>query len=74
MCAKFGCGPTVVSKKKGGTDRQTDKRTLQLYIVDGTCTGLLVLLSLLIESYSRLRTCALLAYSQYPLLNARYSQ
>ena len=34
MCAKFGCGPTVVSKKKGGTDRQTDKRTLQLYIVD----------------------------------------
>ena len=23
MCAKFGCGPTVVSKKEGGTDRQT---------------------------------------------------
>ena len=25
MCAKFGCGPTVVSKKGrgGGTDRQT---------------------------------------------------
>ena len=35
MCAKFGCGPTVVSKKKGGTDRQTDRqRFLQLYIVD----------------------------------------
>ena len=33
MCAKFGCGPTVVSKKKGGggTDRQ---RELLLYIVD----------------------------------------
>ena len=28
MCAKFGCGPTVVSGKKGGgvqTDRQTEK-------------------------------------------------
>ena len=27
MCAKFGCGPTVVSKKRGGgvqTDRQTN--------------------------------------------------
>ena len=25
MCAKFGCGPTVVSKKGGGgTDRQRD--------------------------------------------------
>ena len=23
MCAKFGCGPTVVSKGGGGTDRQT---------------------------------------------------
>ena len=34
MCAKFGCGPTVVSKKGGGTDRQTDKGKLQLYIVD----------------------------------------
>ena len=34
MCAKFGCGPTVVSNKKGGTDRQTDKGKLQLYIVD----------------------------------------
>ena len=36
MCAKFGCGPMVVSKNKGGggTDRQTDKGTLQLYIVD----------------------------------------
>ena len=28
MCAKFGCGPTVVSKKKrGGIDRQTDRQT-----------------------------------------------
>ena len=37
MCAKFGCGPTVVSEKKGGTDRQTDRqRKLQLYIVDDT--------------------------------------
>ena len=27
MCAKFGCGPTVVSKKGGGgTDRQTDRQ------------------------------------------------
>ena len=42
MWAKFGCGPTVVSKKKGGggqTDRQADRQTdrqrfLQLYIVD----------------------------------------
>ena len=42
MCAKFGCGPTVVSGKKGGTDRQTDRQidrqtdkgTLHLYIVD----------------------------------------
>ena len=35
MCAKFGCGPTVVSKKRGWY-RQTDRqRKLQLYIVDG---------------------------------------
>ena len=33
ICAKFGCGPTVVSKRGG--DRHTDKGTLQLYIVDG---------------------------------------
>ena len=38
ICAKFGCGPTVVSKKKGGIDRQTDRQTkagtlLQLYMV-----------------------------------------
>ena len=32
-CAKFGCGPTVVSKGGGGY-RQRDKGTLQLYIVD----------------------------------------
>ena len=41
MCAKFGCGPTVLSKKWGiqtdrQTDRQTNKETLQLYIVDGS--------------------------------------
>ena len=36
MCAKFGCGPTVVSKKGGGY-RQTDRqRKLQLYIVEDT--------------------------------------
>ena len=42
MCAKFGCGPTVVSK--GGvvqiyiqTNRQTDIGTLQLDTVDD-CT------------------------------------
>ena len=34
MCAKFGC----VSKKKWG-DRQTDKGTLQLYIVDKSLIG-----------------------------------
>ena len=27
MWAKFGCGPTVVSKKKGGGYRQTDRQT-----------------------------------------------
>ena len=37
ICAKFGCGPMVVSKKGGGvqTDRQT-KKTPALYIVDGS--------------------------------------
>ena len=43
MCAKFGCGPTVVSKKKGGyrqTDRQTDRqRKLQRYIVESGALG-----------------------------------
>ena len=44
MWAKFGCGPTVVSKKGGGyrqADRQTDRqRFLQLYIVDRVlCNG-----------------------------------
>ena len=49
MCAKFGCGPTVVSKGGGAvqtdiqtdrhTDRQTDKGILQLYIVDYTSTS-----------------------------------
>ena len=38
MRAKFSRGPTVVSKKRGGADRQIDrhthKGTLQLYIVD----------------------------------------
>ena len=45
MCAKFGSGPTVMSKKKGGTDRQTDKGKLQLYIVDtvmGSCCNWLL--------------------------------
>ena len=31
MCAKFGCGPTVVSEKKGGgvrTDRQREAAAL----------------------------------------------
>ena len=36
MYAKFGCGTTVVSKKGGYRHRRTDKRTLQLYIVDVT--------------------------------------
>ena len=41
MCAKFGCGPTVVSKKNGEY-RQTDRqRKLQLYIVDDNVAGLL---------------------------------
>ena len=44
MCAKFGYGPTVVSKKRGGvqTDRQ---RKLQLYIVDigdRACVGITI--------------------------------
>ena len=39
MCAKFGCGPTVVSKKKWGGYRQSDKGTLQLYIVDNCNYG-----------------------------------
>ena len=30
MCAKFGCGPTIVSKKGGGTDRET-RDTAALY-------------------------------------------
>ena len=35
MCAKFGLGPTVMSKKGGvQKDRQPHKGTLQLYIVD----------------------------------------
>ena len=33
ICTNFGCSPTVVSKKKGGGYKQTDRRTLQLYIV-----------------------------------------
>ena len=33
MCAKFGCGPTVVSKKRGGvqTDSRQTKKTAALY-------------------------------------------
>ena len=41
MRAKCGCDPTVVSKKEGvQTDRQTDKGTLQLYIVEGSSSPL----------------------------------
>ena len=40
MCAKFGCGPTVVSKKRGV---QTDKGTLQLYIVDNNNVKTIIL-------------------------------
>ena len=32
MCAKFSCGPMVVSKRGGGTDTHADKVTMQLYI------------------------------------------
>ena len=39
MCAKFGCGPTVVSEKNGGY-RQTNKGKLQLYIIDLPVTRL----------------------------------
>ena len=59
MCAKFGCGPTVVSKKKGGgTDRQTDRqRKLQLYIVDYAvlfeCINILLSTSVHVYSDSR---------------------
>ena len=43
MCAKFGRDPTVVSKRGGGgryrhTHIQTDKGTLQLYIVEDSPT------------------------------------
>ena len=53
MCAKFGCGPTVVSKKGGGgyrqTDRQTDRqRFLQLYIVDNVDCLVVVVVFLLV--------------------------
>ena len=37
MCAKFGRGPTVESKK--GEYRQTHKGTLQLYIVECINSG-----------------------------------
>ena len=33
MCAKFGCGPTVVSKKKGGVV-QTDRQREPAAIID----------------------------------------
>ena len=36
MSAKFGRGPTVVSKSGVQTDRQTYKGTLQLYVVEDT--------------------------------------
>ena len=38
MWAKFGCGPTVVSKKKGGGDRQTDKDFCSYILVENTNT------------------------------------
>ena len=37
MCAKFGCSPTVVSKKGGGYRQRDRQRKLQLYIVDYSC-------------------------------------
>ena len=39
MCAKVGCGPTVVSKRGGGvqTDRQTDKENYILMVVEIAC-------------------------------------
>ena len=40
MCAKFGCGPTVVSKRGGGvqTDRQTDRQTKKTAALYSRCT------------------------------------
>ena len=56
MCAKFGCGPTVVSKKKGGY-RQTDRqRFLQLYIVDDWIILVIIIPSPIINESSHL-TC-----------------
>ena len=31
MCAKFGCGPTVVSKKRGGVQPDRQRDTVALY-------------------------------------------
>ena len=31
MCAKFGCGPTVVSKQKGGYRQTKGRETAALY-------------------------------------------
>ena len=50
MCAKFGCGPTVMSKKRGGyrqTDRQTDKGMLRLYIVDTDYARVIIIISII---------------------------
>ena len=57
MCAKFGCGPTVVSKNRGvqiHLDRQTDKGkgTLQLYIVDTHPPPLLIMLYTFVTLFS----------------------
>ena len=74
MCAKFGCGPTVVSKK--GVYRQTDKGTLQLYIVETSIASWAVPLSVFLLydhfciSFSLVSTYNVLRYaSVYPCLS-----
>ena len=49
MCDKFGCGPTVMSKKGGGTDRQSDKGMLRLYIVDTDYARVIIIIYLKCE-------------------------
>ena len=63
MCAKFGCGPTVVSKKNGGgggggTDRQT-KKTAALYSRLYVPLDILVYF-ILVRSVSNLSCCRIL--------------
>ena len=57
MCAKFGCGSTIVSERGGGgvhTDKQTDKGTLQLYsrlsISSRPCSPFMVLIAVIEDS------------------------